>query len=278
LSLPEDLRESIEVPDDVRDELARQAVRLGPIARRVYWLARTSSTNDVVAALAQAGADEGIVVVAEEQTAGRGRQGRSWFSPAGAGLYVSLMVRPVLADAAHENRRTLITLAAGVAVASAIRAATGLPAAIKWPNDVVIERRKLAGILVEAVNYGETRGFVVLGVGVNLQQAAFPVELAARATSIEAETGRPADRAQVLGEVLASLAEAYADLVAGRFDAILSAWRRLASPMWSSVIEWDTPSGVLRGQVEDIDRTGALIVRVGDRLERLIAGEVRFGS
>jgi BirA family biotin operon repressor/biotin-[acetyl-CoA-carboxylase] ligase len=278
LSLPDDLRESIEVPDDVRDELARHAVRLGPIAHRLYWLTRTSSTNDAVAALAQAGAEEGIVVVAETQTAGRGRQGRSWFSPAGAGLYVSLLVRPGLADAAHENRSTLITLAAGVAVASAIRAATGLPAAIKWPNDVVIERRKLAGILVEAVNYGETRGFMILGVGVNLQQAAFPVELAARATSIEAETGRPADRAQVLGEVLASLAEGYADVVAGRFDAILSAWRRLASPMWSSVIEWDTPSGVLRGQVEDIDRTGALIVRVGDRLERLIAGEVRFGS
>lgn len=268
----------MEVPADVQGELTQREDRLGPVAHRVHWLARTGSTNDVVAALAQAGADEGTVVVAEAQTAGRGRQGRTWFSPAGAGLYVSLLLRPVLAEAAHENRRALITLAAGVAVASAIRTTTGLPAAIKWPNDVVIDRRKLAGILVEAVNYGGMRGFVVLGVGVNLQQAAFPTDLAARATSIEAETGRPADRAQIFGEMMASLAERYRDLLAGRFDAILSDWRRLASPMWSSVIEWDSPSGVLRGRVEAIDETGALIVRVGDHLERVIAGEVRWGA
>ena len=266
------------MPDDVRAELARRAARLGPIARRTHWLARTSSTNDVVADLAHAGAEDGTVVVAETQTAGRGRQGRAWFSPAGAGLYFSLLVRPDLSAAAHENRSALITLAAGVAVASAIRTATGLPATIKWPNDVVLERRKLAGILVEAVNYGGTRGFVVLGIGINLQQAAFPPDVAPRATSIESETGRPADRAQVLAETLAALAERYGDLLAGRFDVILSDWRRLASPMWSSIVEWDSASGLCRGQMEGIDASGALIVRVGDRVERLIAGEVRWGS
>jgi BirA family transcriptional regulator, biotin operon repressor / biotin---[acetyl-CoA-carboxylase] ligase len=278
LSLSDHLRESIAVPDDVRAELARHADRLGPVAHRIHWLARTGSTNDVAAALAQTGAEEGTVVVAETQTAGRGRHGRTWFSPAGAGLYVSLLLRPDLTSAVHENRSALITLAAGVAVATAIRTATGLPAAIKWPNDVVLERRKLAGILVEAVNYGGTRGFVVLGVGINLRQAAFPPDVAGRATSIESEAGQPADRAQVLAQMLSSLAERYGDLLAGRFDAILSDWRRLASPLWSSIVEWDSASGVCRGQVEGIDASGALVVRVGDRVERLIAGEVRWGS
>ena len=248
------------------------------MGRRMHWLPATGSTNDVAARLADAGAPEGTVVVAEAQTSGRGRHGRTWFSPAGAGLYVSVILRPQSASGLshHDNPATLLTLASGVALAEGVRAATGLPVEIKWPNDIVIGRRKLAGILAESSAQSGRVPVVVLGFGLNLQATAYPAELAGRATSIEAELGRPAERAHILAEVLACLAARYGDLRAAKFDAILSAWRLLAPALPSAPIEWDSPQGVMRGVAMDIDTQGALLVRVGDRVERLIAGEIRW--
>ena len=278
LNPPDDLRDAIEVPVDVRRELVRVSHRLGAIGHQIYWLGTTGSTNDVAAYLAETGADEGTTVVAEAQTSGRGRHGRTWFSPAGAGLYASVVLRPSDdgPQAGGENPIELLTLAAGVAIAEAVRVSTGLPAEIKWPNDIMIGRRKLAGILAESPGHASAAPFVVLGFGVNLQEAAYPAELRIRATSIEAETSRPADRALIFSEILASLAERYADLRAAKFDAILSHWRRLAPSLRAAPIEWDSPAGVVRGRAEDIDDRGALLVRVGDRIERLIAGEIRW--
>ena len=216
------------------------------------------------------------MVVAEMQTAGRGRHGRAWFSPPGAGLYVSIVVRPPAGTSNGEGATALLTLASGVAIAEAVRAATGLPAEIKWPNDVLVGGRKLAGILAESAVQGGTLQFVVIGFGVNLQPAAYPPELASRVTSIEAETMRPADRALVLAEIVAALGERYADLRAGRFDAILSAWRTLAPSLSGARVEWDSPAGVVRGRAEDIDRHGALLVRVDGKVVRVLAGEVRW--
>lgn len=264
------------MPADVAQEIARVAARAGSMGRHVHWLESTASTNDVAARLAESGAEEGTIVVAERQTAGRGRHGRVWFSPPGAGLYVSVIVRPASDESNDENPAALLTLASGVAIAEAVRAVTGLPAEIKWPNDVLIGGRKLAGILAEAAVQAGTLQFVVVGFGVNLQPAAYPPELAPRVTSIEAETSRPADRAVLVAEILAAMGERCADLRAGRFDAILSAWRRLAPSVPGARVEWDSPAGVVRGRAEDIDRHGALLVRVGERIERLIAGEVRW--
>jgi BirA family biotin operon repressor/biotin-[acetyl-CoA-carboxylase] ligase len=270
-----DLRESQEVPADVARAIARVVARSGRIGRRICWLESTASTNDVAARLAESGAEEGTTVVADQQTAGRGRHGRTWFSPAGAGLYVSVIVRPAPSLSNDDNPAALLTLASGVAIAEAVRRVTGLPAAIKWPNDVLIGGRKLAGILAEAAVQAGTIQFIVVGFGVNLQPSAYPPELASRVTSIEAETSRPADRAVLLAEILAAMGERYADLRAGRFDAILSAWRQLAS-LSGAFVEWDTPAGVVRGRAEDIDRHGALLVRVGVNVERVVAGEVRW--
>jgi BirA family biotin operon repressor/biotin-[acetyl-CoA-carboxylase] ligase len=274
----DDLRDSREVPPDVRSELRRVSARLGSIGRRVYWLSNAGSTNDVAARLAEVGADEGTTVVAEAQTAGRGRYGREWFSPAGAGLYVSIILRPSRDHslAKRANPVALLTLACGVAMVEGIRSATGLPVEIKWPNDVVIGRRKLAGILAEAAAQAGVLQFIVLGFGVNLDAAAYPAELSARATSLEAETGRRSDRALVLAEILGSIARRYADLREGRFDAILSAWRQLAPSLPGAALEWDSPAGVVRGRAEGIDDEGALIVRLNGTTRRVIAGEVRW--
>jgi BirA family biotin operon repressor/biotin-[acetyl-CoA-carboxylase] ligase len=228
--------------------------------------------------MAAGGHAEGAVVIADTQTQGRGRRGRQWFSPPGSGLYVSVVLEPRRAHAAR-RASALLTLAAGVAIAEGVRAATGFRPDIKWPNDLVIGRRKLGGILAEAVSVPESAAgiaSVVLGYGINVGTMAYPPDLADRATSLELELGRPVDRASLCVATLAALARRYEDLLAGRFDAILDAWSACAPMSRGARVAWETASGGVSGLTEGIDDSGALLVRVGDRIERLFAGEVQW--
>jgi BirA family biotin operon repressor/biotin-[acetyl-CoA-carboxylase] ligase len=248
----------------------------------VLFYSTIGSTNDVAMALAERGAAEGTVVIADAQTAGRGRRGRSWFSPPGSGLYVSIVLTPGRASVAPRRATALLTLTAGLALAEAVAAATGLPPDIKWPNDLLVGHRKLAGILAEAsatsrgssADLEPDRLRVVLGFGINVSQAAYPPELSARVTSLETELGRVVDRATLCAESLAALARRYQDLMAGRFDAILDEWRRRAPASRGARVRWDTASGPATGVTAGIDDSGALLVQVGDTVERLMAGEV----
>lgn len=234
----------------------------------VVRLASTPSTNDVAASL-----PEGSVVVADEQTAGRGRRGRTWFSPPGSGLYVSVVLAPTRAS--QPVRATaLLTLAAGVALAEAIEASTGLQIDLKWPNDLYVGRRKLGGILAEANTTGGPVASVVVGFGINIGRAAYPPDLAGRATAIEVELGRTADRDRVLETSLAALARRYDDLLAGRFDDILDAWRGRAPNAAGARVTWMSGAGPVDGVTRGIDEDGALLVDVGARRERVIAGEI----
>ncbi|HZP47522.1 MAG TPA: biotin--[acetyl-CoA-carboxylase] ligase [Vicinamibacterales bacterium] len=227
-----------------------------------------ASTNDVAASL-----PEGAVVVADQQTAGRGRRGRSWFSPAGTGLYVSVVLAP---SRSSEPRRatTLLTIAAGVAIAEAIEAETRLRVDLKWPNDLYVGRRKLGGILAEAATSGAPVERVVLGYGVNIGRASYPPDVADRATSIETELGVPADRERVLRASLSSLARRYDDLLAARFDGILDAWRARAPNASGARITWMSGAGPIEAVTAGIDADGALLARIGDRVERIVAGEI----
>src|SRR3954468_3404404 len=253
-------------PPDLTAALDSTRLRRGRYGQPLYFFAETGSTNDIAAALAERGAPEGATVVAAAQSAGRGRFGRQWFSPAGAGLYVSVICRTAAAA-------PLLTLAGGVAVADGIRAATGLPVHIKWPNDVVVEagtplrRRKLAGVLAEASTGADGLQHVILGFGINLRSAAFPPELADRATSIEAELGRPPDPGAVLAETLAALAELVAQLDAGDAPVVLDRWRSLAPSSRGTPVEWDANGERMTGTTAGIADDGALLVRVGDRVE-----------
>ena len=176
--------------------MSRVAPRARGMGRCIHWLESTGSTNDVAARLAESGAEQGTIVVADMQTAGRGRHGRVMVFAAGRRIVrVDHHSARDLRWRAKSGPAALLTLAAGVAIAEAVRGLTGLPAKIKWPNDVVVGRRKLAGILAEAAMQGGALQHIVLGFGVNLRSAAYPPELTARTTSIEAETNRPADRA-----------------------------------------------------------------------------------
>ena len=230
----------------------------------VRWLPSTTSTMDVASKLAHEGAPHGVVIVADEQTKGRGRRGTTWVSPPGAGLYFSFISRP-------SAGADLITLAAGVAVREGIKAATGLDADLKWPNDVIVDRHKLAGILAEGVAIGSRDQAVVIGVGVNVQPAAYPPEIAARATSLEGELGRAVDRGMVLTEILNALGDRLATLERRPGD-ILQAWRAASPAATGTRVEWDGKHGTTAG----IDDRGALLVNTAAGVERIVAGELRW--
>ncbi|HXE79854.1 MAG TPA: biotin--[acetyl-CoA-carboxylase] ligase [Vicinamibacterales bacterium] len=262
--------------------------RLRPFHGRLRALESVASTNDEAARLAAAGAPEGTVVVADTQTAGRGRSGRSWFSPPGAGVYVSVVLRPWAGDGPEPaGWLRLITLAAGVAVADGIRAASGLPAELKWPNDVGVTNghapraadrswRKLAGILAEGAAVGSAVPHVIIGIGINVRQAALPAPLAATATSIEAESGRVIDRGAVLVETLAALRATYEDLRRGRAADVLARWRALSPTATGAHVVYQGEGGEREGVTAGLDDQGALRVRSGARIETIVSGEVKW--
>jgi BirA family biotin operon repressor/biotin-[acetyl-CoA-carboxylase] ligase len=241
--------------------------RLGSLGSSILFFPTIGSTNDAAALLTL----EGAVVVADAQTAGRGRRGHAWFSPPGSGLYVSVVLTPSRARTDPTRATRLLTLAAGVALAEGVEAGTGLRVDLKWPNDLYVSRRKLAGILAEA-----SAERVVLGYGINLRAAAYPPELRTRATSLEVELGRPIDRTMVLVETLAALARRYDDLLDGRFDAILDGWRARAPAAVGAHVTWTDATGPCAGVTAGIDDNGALLVRVGDRVETIVGGELKW--
>lgn len=264
-------REFVEAFDALRGHL-------GLLGQRVFFFDTIGSTNDVVSELASDGAEEGVLVIADAQTAGRGRRGRTWFSPPGAGLYVSVLLEPGRAATDPSRATSLLTLAAGVALAEGVERATGLSADIKWPNDLRIGTRKFAGILAEGATSPGGPGTlrVALGFGINVSPAAYPPDLVTRTTSLEGELGRPVDRALVCVHALARLAARYGDLRAGRFDAILDDWRHRARGHRGSHVRWQDGGESRSGITAGIDETGALLVQVGESLQRVIAGEVTW--
>jgi BirA family biotin operon repressor/biotin-[acetyl-CoA-carboxylase] ligase len=290
-----------ELPRELAAALERARPRLGCLASTLLFFETIGSTNDEAAsrsakafALLDEGSasrsgeravspqppaprpSEGLVVVAGEQTSGRGRRGHTWFSPPGSGLYVSVVLAPARARIDPERATALLTLMAGVALAEGISAATGLQVDLKWPNDLQVTRRKLGGILAEASGAGGAAESVVVGYGINVAATAFPPELRDRATSLESELGRTVDRDHVLVETLVSLSRRYEDLLDGRFDAILDAWRGLAPAATGARVTWSTLTGDQAGVTIGIDDRGALLVKIGDRIERIISGEVNW--
>jgi BirA family biotin operon repressor/biotin-[acetyl-CoA-carboxylase] ligase len=262
------------LPSDLAAALSAARPGFGRFAD-VRYVASADSTNDLALGLAAGGAPEGVIVLADHQRAGRGRRGREWFSPPGAGLYLSAIVRPE----GPASGVPLVTLAAGVAAARAIQSTTGLPVELKWPNDLVVGRpwRKLAGVLCETVGGGARIDAVVVGLGVNVLAAAYPREISDSATSVEAELGRPVERAPLVVAVVAALADVMERLRRGDRHLICQEWRTFAAAgLGGAPVHW-TDRGVARaGRARDIDDAGALVVESDGRLQRLVAGEVQW--
>jgi len=237
---------------------------IGAVVHRVD---EVDSTQSALARLAQAGAPEGAVLTARHQTAGRGRRGRPWWDAPGESLLLSVLLRPTVSPAQAPQ----LSLVAALAVADALAAAASVAARIRWPNDVLVEGRKICGILPEATCRGDGGlDRVILGVGLNVDQPEFPPELAARATSLRLVTGRRHESERVLSALLDALDHRYADWRAGGFAEVREAWRGRSATLGSSV---RLPDGRL-GIAVDVAPDGALVVDAGDgRLARLVSGE-----
>ncbi|HUF84951.1 MAG TPA: biotin--[acetyl-CoA-carboxylase] ligase [Acidimicrobiia bacterium] len=203
------------------------------------------STNRYLLDEARAGAPEGLVAVADYQTAGRGRRGRSWVAPPGVSLLVSVLVRPSLAP----DRGQLVSIAAGMAMADAVERVAGFAPALKWPNDLLVEDKKLAGLLAEAD--GDA---VVVGIGVNVEWHDFPPEVAETATACNLVAGRPVERDQVLEVFLEQFATRYEDL-----DHVLAEYRARLATLGRRV-RVETATGALTGTAADVGEAGELLV------------------
>lgn len=238
--------------------------------RPVYLFHQLGSTNDQARQLAEAGAPEGLLVVAEEQTAGRGRGDRRWLTPPGTALALSLVLRPPLA-AAQTGRLTML---AALAVCEAVEQVAGVPAGLKWPNDVLINGRKTAGLLVEAAFTGEALAYAVVGIGLNVSWAPADDQVAFPATCLEAEARRGVDRLNLLRALLTGLEARYADLAG---EALFTDWRARLTMLGTPVEVLAGAAPPVRGVAEDVAADGALLVRGEDgALQRFLAADVHL--
>ena len=259
--------------------LSQEAIEAALTTRRLghptLYLPRVGSTNDVAHKRA-AGAPDGLLVLTDEQTAGRGRLDRAWWAPPGASLLMSLLLRPPLP--AHLAGQLPMCL--GLAAVEGIEQATGLRPALKWPNDVLWAGRKLGGMLTELRTSGEQLDYVVLGLGINVniefgdlgRAHAVPAELAATATSLLMAAGRPVERLTLLAAILARCEWWYERVLAG--ELLHKAWAARLDTLGRDV-KVGLPSGTLYGVAAGVTPEGALIVRTpGGREEVIWAGDV----
>jgi BirA family biotin operon repressor/biotin-[acetyl-CoA-carboxylase] ligase len=230
------------------------------------------STNVEAKSLANSGAPEGTVVIAEAQTAGRGRLGRRWTSPSGKGLLFSVLLRPALPmSEAH-----LLTLVAACAAAEAIESLASAPVTIKWPNDLFIGDRKVGGILLEVAGEQDEVDWIVVGIGVNVntEYSELPVALRRTATSLKMVGGEPVDRSELLARLLLALDRHYADAVANGFERALSGFRE-RDYLLSKGVSVQTREGPVAGRAAGIDERGALLVELPQRqIRRFHSGDV----
>ncbi len=260
------------IPADLDPAIIQARLRSRVIAHPLEVVPEIASTNDAVMAAGRAGTAEGLAVLADRQTAGRGRLGRHWASPAGIGLYTSILLRPPLPS----RQAALIPLAAGLAVAEAIQEVSGLVAHLKWPNDVLVDGRKVAGILAEMASVEAWVSHIVVGIGINVNHGPedFPEEIREVATSLRLAAGRPIPRGDLAGAVYNGLDRWYQAFCDDRRETILERARHLCATLGRRV---EVVAGDERwvGLAVDLDADGALLVyeRTG-ACRRVLASDV----
>lgn len=256
------------IPGEVKWKLGSKV-----LGREVISYKKVDSTNDIAYGLAERKMKEGTVIIAEEQARGKGRHGRTWISPPKGGIYMSCILRPAMAP----NEIPKITLMAAVAVAKAVRAVTGLPASIKWPNDILVDGRKVCGILTEMKAEQDRVDFIILGIGVNVNTPA--KALPKGASSLRAElhgVGKdaPVSRIELAKNILEAIEKYYDILKKDGAESIIEEWKGL-SAMLGSRIKVVLPGRTFEAHAHDVDRDGALVVRLDSGvLERVSSGDI----
>lgn len=247
-------------------QAVQAALSTKTLGRALHLLGETSSTNTIAVALAQGGAPDGTVVIAESQTAGRGRLGRQWHSPPGKNLYCSIILRAVPTPDRVAQWLSWVPLISAMATARAIQVRNALRPSVKWPNDILIGRRKVAGLLCESGGWGTPLAFVVVGIGINVNShpETFPPNLRELATSMAAEAGRPFDRAALLATLLSELEIRCETFLLGRPTDVMQEYLARCSTLGQRVRVNLASGHSVEGWAETIAPDGSLrIIREG---------------
>jgi len=259
------------VPDVLAPQLISGRLRGISLGKRILHFFQTESTNDVAMRLGEDGEPHGTIVIAEKQTAGRGRAGRAWVSEASAGIYVTILLRPPISPLHAPS----LTLAAGLAAREAIAEECGLPADIRWPNDVMLNSKKVCGILTEMQAEPDRIHFAVVGMGINVNQAKMPPELCRIATSLRIETGRTLSRLELLARLLRRLDDYYNQFITEGAAGILRQFAAVSSYAEGKRVRIDTGKESFVGTTAGLEPSGILRVRREDgRIELVITGTV----
>jgi BirA family biotin operon repressor/biotin-[acetyl-CoA-carboxylase] ligase len=266
----------IRSPDLLTPSEVKPLLKTKWMGRTIHHFHSIDSTNLAAYQLALHGAEEGEIVIAESQKKGRGRLGRKWFSPPLSNLYVSIILRPKIPP----HQASLITLMAAVATAGAIQRFSGLQPLIKWPNDILLKGRKLAGLLNEIHSETDRIHFIILGIGVNLNmdEKMFSKEIRNLATSLKREMGQPISRKAFLQALLQELETWYETFLEKGAAPVLRAWRE-RSQIQGRPVRVTSFGEVLVGTAIDVDSDGALILETkeGER-KRILAGDIEYQS
>lgn len=254
------------------DDLLSRLGKVETIGRDIRVFQETTSTSDIIEKLARDGVDEGIVVFAEAQTKGRGRLGRKWISPAGKGLWFSILLRPSILL----QETTQLTVACGVALRRAIESETGLQATIKWPNDIIVHGKKAAGILTELKAELDRVAYAMVGIGVdvNLTAQDFSTDLRKTATSLKLEAGAHIGRSALAVRILQELDSDYRRIREGDFERVADEWEKHCATIGQH-IQIRVADRRIRGRAESLAEDGSLLVRTEHgHLESVIGGDV----
>jgi BirA family biotin operon repressor/biotin-[acetyl-CoA-carboxylase] ligase len=260
------------IPDKLLPGEIAAGLKVRLLKGPIHHFETLPSTNDLAKELAAGQAPEGTLVVAEGQSRGRGRLGREWRSPPGAGLYVSVLLRPPLPPSDLPQ----ITLTAAVAVVRALKRATGLAPGIKWPNDLVLAGKKLGGILTEMETESDQIRHLVLGLGLNVNNREFPAEIKDLATSLALVTGRSFSRLAILKAWLEELESLYQLFLGREFARILAEWKEYTVTLGHAVRVRQGPVEI-SGQALEVAPDGALLIetRTGE-IVRVTSGEIAW--
>ena len=259
------------MPDVLSPSLLRLRLRDSVFGKRIYHYFKTDSTNTVALELGHAGERHGAVVLAEEQTGGRGRAGRSWHSEKTSGIYMTALLRPPIPPILVP----LITMVAGLAVRDAVQDETGVAADLRWPNDLLAGGKKFCGILTEMYAEPSQVKFIIVGMGINVNHAAMPREIASIATSLRMLTGKPISRLQLLVRLLRQLENYYNRFLAEGGEPILARFAEVSSYARGKRVRISTGTESYVGTTEGLEPSGLLRVRRDDgKMAVVISGDV----